>query len=97
MEIHFYEHVTNIPKEVSYYQCWYETEKAIKNMEPYIVTTQMALMNTRLIESGYKIFVHSSDGNMYEIKLGKNTCTDKEIRREHNIFKIWENGGFNLI
>lgn len=97
MEIHFYESLSDIPADKPYYQCWHETENAIRNLEPFIITTQMGLLRTRLTEVGYRIFVHPVEGDWYEIRVGigeVNTCTDKEIRMAHNLFRMWEAGAF---
>ncbi len=94
MEIHFYERALNLPVDKAYYSGWYETEKAIQDRNPYIITTQMGLLRTRLIGAGYQIFVHPANGKSYELRLGANTCTDKEIRFPHNLFKMWEAGAF---
>lgn len=95
MEIHFYERDLNVPADKPYYKCWYETKKGIKNKVPYIITTQMGLLSTRLIEAGYRVFVHPADEEQYEIRIGQNTCTDREICLSHNLFKMWEAGAFS--
>lgn len=96
MEIHFYESYLNIPANIPIWYGWRETERAIEKKEPIIVTVQMGLMSTRLIEKGYRIFVHLEDGQQYEISMSENnTCTDKEIRPAHNIFRMWEAGAFH--
>lgn len=94
MEIHFFEkdmHAAIMP-----YHGWYETSKAIEEHRKYIATTQMGLLDTRLIKDGYRIFVHPVDEEQYEIRLDeKNTCTDKELRMAHNLFKMWQAGAFH--
>lgn len=94
MEIHFYERAANIPAGRSYCQCWYETEKEIRNRVQYIITTQMGCLSTALFEIGYRIFVHPDKEKPYEIKLGENSCTNREIRLGHNLFKMWMAGEF---
>lgn len=43
-------------------------------------------------EYGVKIFVHDSTG-AYEISED-NGCTDRQLRRAHDIFKLWRGGAF---
>lgn len=95
MEIHFYECVRCIPADRPYCQCWQETENEIRNRTPYIITTQMGCLSTALLEIGYRIFVHPDKERQYEIKLGENTCTNREIRGGHNLFKLWMAGEFS--
>lgn len=69
MEIHFYESELSLPKNKLHYSGWYETKAAIRNGVEHIITTQMGCMSTRLIEGGYRVFVHPATGGQYEIKL----------------------------
>lgn len=95
MEIHFYEEVSELPENVIFLHGWYETEMEIRRLLPEIHTTQMGILNTKLLDMGYRIFIHPmGNGEEYEISYGGNTCTDKEIRPIHNLFKMWENGAF---
>lgn len=96
MEIHFYERSLDIPADIPYCVCWKRTEEAINNSESYIVTTQMGLLSTELLKKGYRVFVHPTREDKYEIRLGENECTDKEIRVAHNLFKMWEAGAFSV-
>lgn len=93
MEIHFYTHepknLTNIVHG------WDNLNTCIESRVPVIHTTQMGLMSTTLLLMGYRIFIHEKNKEIYEIQLGSNnTCTDKEIRIGHNLFKMWENEAF---
>lgn len=54
----------------------------------------MGLLHTRLFEDGYKIFVHESKEDWYEIKLGNNERTNRYIHSGHNLFKMWQAGEF---
>ncbi len=93
-EIHFYEYETS----KSTVNSWDETEKQIKELREEIHTAQMGILGTDLIKMGYRVFVHESDLRCYEIVLGSgNERTEKYIKAEHNIFKMWRAGAFCII
>lgn len=75
----------------------YRTTKLLIELESErIDTTQIVLCTTDLFRKGYRIFIHPTKGNMFEIKLGDNSpYTDKEIRMEHNLYKMLIAGTFN--
>lgn len=56
-------------------------------------TLQMCFLRTTWFELGFRIFVHDNTGE-FEIKLGQNDRTDREIRMGHNLYKLWYAGGF---
>ena len=95
MEIHFYESYLMVPADVPRSLGWTETKEAVAQKQVMIHTVQMGLLSTRLIEAGYRVFVHPVEGRVYEIRLDeKNDCTDKELRPAHNLFRMWEAGAF---
>ena len=95
MEIHFYDNEQTIPDElIPAYYGWVDTIRAVNAKVEQIHTTQMGLLQTALFERGYRVFVHPYDDEPYEIKLGANDCTDREIRMEHNLFSLWKSGEF---
>lgn len=96
-DIHFYESAWDIPDGSVPYHGWREAEQAIREGVPEIATTQMGLLSTELIvEHGYRVFVHPADGDPYEIQLGGEcTCTGKELRPAHNLFRMWQAGAFH--
>ena len=67
---------------------YYETLKAIESGEENIYTTQLSLLKTSLFRRGYKVYVREKDKDMFEIKLGTNERTNKEIKECHNLEKM---------
>ena len=94
MEIHFYESQQSLPTNVDQYYGWVDTVGAIIGGVEKIHTTQMGLLSTKLFEDRYRIFVHSCDGEMYEIKLGQNENTGRVIKMKNNLFNLWRTGEF---
>lgn len=95
-KIYFYEYEPNHLYEYKsgreIYHGYEETFEAIESNIPVINTTQMSLLSTSLIEKGYRIIVVPCNKPIYEITLGQCQNTDREIRKEHNLFRMWENG-----
>ena len=68
-EIHFYTYVPFVTTDFKYfYWSWKDAVNAITNNYPFIYTLQIGLLSTGLIESGYKIYIHNNDDDIYEIK-----------------------------
>lgn len=89
--IHFYEYESKLL--VSH--CWKTTENQLKIGKSMIHTTQMGFLHTRLFSLGYRVFIHESENQFYEIVLGSgNERTDREIKAGHNLFKMWQAGEF---
>ena len=90
-EIHFYPNGNDCALHN-----WNTVEYLILNQEPCIRTTQMGFlsMNEQLFDNGYKIFIHESNQDVYEIKWGENERTQRLLKRGHNIFKMWMGGEF---
>ena len=82
--------------EYGIYNGWKETSEVFAKCPTglrWVFTTQMGLLSTDLLGRGCRVFVHNSDEEKpLEICLGSNTWTDKEIRKEHNLFKMWQAG-----
>ncbi len=93
MEIHFWEGSS----ETESLPSWEATLKALACRRERVDTYQMSLLSTRLFELGYRVFVHpdpSSGCNPYELELGENSVTDRCIRPETDLYKLWAAGEF---
>jgi hypothetical protein len=91
-EIHFYLYEPEFP----IYHSWNDIRDALRFDAPIIHTTQMGRLDTCWLEFGYKIFIHESENEMYEIKLGyNNERTNREIKIYHNLFEMWQSGEFS--
>ena len=96
-EIHFYESRFAVPYPVPriYFTDWRDTIRVIEDGWEIVHTTQMGLLNTGLLTSGYRIFIHEDYNTVYEIKLGSdNERTNREIKLSHDLFRLWRNGEF---
>lgn len=100
MEIHFWESQLEMPANIPFVSGWHETIQAIDEFHlETIHTQQMGLLSTRLVEKGYRIFVHPYKEKSYEIRVGigvENECTKKELRPAHNLFRMWQAGAFHV-
>lgn len=67
-----------------------------KNEFPYydIATTCLHFLSFDLLDDFSQIFILHK-GVKYELKLGANTWTKKELRKEHNLFKLVMNNIVN--
>lgn len=71
-----------------------KTKKAIEEDFPVILTTQVMLCKTSLIERGYRIFIYPKIGERFEVTLGACECTDRELRMCHNLPNMLISGAF---
>ena len=96
-EIQFYKDIRSVPDSV-YNIIHYthdETMNAIGERNATIHTTALsALSFSDLLDSGYRIFLHENHRS-FECKVGSVVATDKEIRKAHDIRRIWIGGGFS--
>lgn len=84
--ITFYINYQDTKSKNSYY--WYcDTLVAIKHWNHNVHTTQIALISFDLLKHFDKMFLNVN-GEVYELKLGINTWTDKELRVEHDLLKL---------
>ena len=76
MEYHWYEDYWDIPRRSPKGHVtgsgYYITGRLLKYKQPYIHTDQTAFLRTELFDMGYRIFLHSANGAVMEIKLGDN-------------------------
>jgi len=95
-EITFILDERNIKDNKVVYHGYYNSCYALFCHEEKIFTTQIALLDTKLFNKGYKIFIREYDGSTFEIKLGcNNTRTNKEIKESHNLQKLLLSGIFS--
>lgn len=93
-EIHFYEYYKR-DVDVPIFNTWKSTKIQIEKNKSIINTTQMGLLHTRFFGLGYRIFVHESQDDFYEIVLGgRNERINREIKMGHNLLKMWQSGEF---
>lgn len=92
-EIHFYKDFM-IEHNPNWYFSHNTTIKAIDANNPCIYTTAISALDfSYLLDKGYKIFLHEN-GKTGEIHVGTTELTDKEIRKAHDIRKLWIGGCF---
>lgn len=94
-QIHFYKDLLELAWVEKVYFSHNETIEAIKNGEEIIHTTAISALDFAwLIDLGYTIILHENDKSAI-CREGKTKLTDKEIRKAHDIRRIWIGGGFN--
>ena len=93
-EIHFYKD-SNYEDNIDICYTHNGTIKALENQDEMIHTTAISVLSSFswLLEEDYKIYLHEN-GKVFEIKEGQVEATDKEIRKGHNIMKMWIAGAF---
>ena len=104
-EIHFYKdlegEVAELVKAIcedygfkDFYRSHNETMIEIKKENPNIHTYAITALDfSWLLDKGYKIFLHEN-GKCGELNEGTTELTDKELRKHHDISRIWIGGGF---
>lgn len=83
-QIHFYEKSNNNNIIVD----WLTTQLAIKNNQHIIHTTQISAISTELLTK-YKLFLHTADNVIHEIKLGQSFLNHKTINYTDNLYNLW--------
>ena len=74
------------PKRILCYS-FFDTEEAIKNNLPYIVTYDIGHLSFDLEELGYTIFIGHS-GHSKQFYSGMSTANGKELRKAHNLRRL---------
>lgn len=98
-EIHFYKDLKdcdlkNFLELDEYHVSHNSTKRAIRENEKLIHTSAISALDfSWLLENNYRIFLHEN-GRCAELREGVSELTDKELRKGHNIEKIWIGGGF---
>lgn len=97
-EIHFYKDLVGVTLE-DYFDLFHYTHNATVKSINYeickIDTTALSALDfSLLLDKGYKIYLHEN-GKCAELKEGVTELTDKELRKEHDIRRIWIGGGFD--
>lgn len=95
-EIYFYpagwdgDNIHGIPIHINghYHETYIDTEMAIQRGEKIIHTTSMAHFHFDLIDLGYDIYVRYN-GKKVKVEPGMVLISGKELRRPHNIRKIF--------
>lgn len=94
-EIHFHKDMIDLMWVETYYTTHNDTIENIKNGEEIIHTTAISALDFAwLIDLGYKITLHEN-GKSAICCEGNTELTEKEIRKAHDIRRIWIGGGFN--
>lgn len=86
----FYLHIEEEASDEHIYKTYLSTQKAVKNKEIKVLHSYDILsLSFDLLEEGFtNLFVILPD-KIIEVKLGSdNTWTEKELRVEHNVYKM---------
>lgn len=79
----------------------YETVlESIKQGKEFIFTYCLDFFNFSMLDKGYEVTLsrneEGSELNLSELLLNNGEYTDKQIRREHNVARLYKAGCFNF-
>lgn len=98
MEIHFYfdtEDSTITETELDDLIIDYKTtEESLSRKEPLIRTTCLSWLSFDRIDEGYDVYVHRN-GVYKKMYPGMESVHNKDIRKEHNLMRLFTGGYFN--
>lgn len=81
------------PKRILCYS-FFDTEEAIKNNLPHIVTYDIGHLSFDLEELGYTIFI-GYNGHSKQFYSGMSTANGKELRKAHNLRRLLLGGALD--
>ena len=81
------------PKRILCYS-FFDTEEAIKNNLPHIVTYDIGHLSFDLEELGYTIFI-GYNGHYKQFYSGMSTANGKELRKAHNLRRLLIGGALD--
>lgn len=84
-----------IPKKTLCYS-YFDTEEAINNNMPHIVTYDIGHLSFDLEELGYSIFI-GYNGHSKQFYSGMSIANGKELRKTHNLRRLLISGVFDEI
>lgn len=97
-ELHIWLRKPKDPRTFSVLKVFPEkAEKALLAGYRRVDTVQTICCDTRWLEQGYHIFIHFPNGSNAKLRLGRNSCTDRYIRPEHNLQKLLLAGEFGPV
>lgn len=82
-----------VPKRTLCYS-YFDTEEAIKNNLPHIVTYDIGHLSFDLEDLGYTIFI-GYNGHSKQFYSGMSTANGKELRKAHNLRRLLIGGALN--
>jgi len=73
-------------KDILHY--YEDIDKNIRTGVDDVVVSDLSLLSFDLLDEGFSCIELFYNGIFYDLKLGKNDWTEKELRKEHNLLKL---------